>query len=71
MHARNTFGRAEKSVFLPMHVPQCMAKRGKLKKVKKKKKNVLNNLKWNAEQHSNFSKQCRPALQFLGQHSKI
>jgi hypothetical protein len=38
MHARNTFGRAEKSVFLPMHVPQCMAKRGKLKKVKKKKK---------------------------------
>jgi hypothetical protein len=38
MHAKNTFGRAEKSFFLPMHVPQCMAKRGKLKKVKKKKK---------------------------------
>jgi hypothetical protein len=44
MHAKNAFGRAEKSVFLamhcgiflPMHVPQCMAKRGKLKKVKKK-----------------------------------
>jgi hypothetical protein len=29
-------GMAEKSVFLPMHVPQCMAKRGKLKKVKKR-----------------------------------
>ena len=29
-----------------MHVPQCMAKRGKLKK--SKKKNVLNNLKWSA-----------------------
>ena len=30
------FWRAEKLVFLPMHVAQCMAKRGKLKKVKKK-----------------------------------
>jgi hypothetical protein len=37
MHAKNAFGRAEKSIFLPMHVPQCMAKRGKLKKSKKKK----------------------------------
>jgi hypothetical protein len=36
MHAKNAFGRAEKLVFLPMHVPQCMAKIGKLKKVKKK-----------------------------------
>jgi hypothetical protein len=41
MHAKNTFGKAEKSVFLPMHVPQCMAKRGKLKKVKKKKKRMF------------------------------
>jgi hypothetical protein len=54
MHAKNAFGRAEKLVFLPMHVPQCMAKRGKLKKVKKK--NVLNNAKWSAGRHSNFSK---------------
>ena len=46
MHAKNAFGMAEKSFFLPMHVPQCMAKRGKLKK--SKKKNVLNNLKWSA-----------------------
>ena len=37
MHAKNAFGRAEKSVFLPMHVPQCMAKRVKLKKVEKNK----------------------------------
>jgi hypothetical protein len=44
-----------------------MAKRGKLKKsFFLKKKNVLNNPKWSAEQHSNFSKQCQPALQFLG-----
>ena len=64
MHAKNTFERVKKLVFLPMHVPQCMAKRGKLKKVKKK--NVLNNPKWSAERHSNFSKQCQPALQFLG-----
>jgi hypothetical protein len=69
MHAKNTFGGAEKSVFLPMHVPQCMTKRGKLKKVKKK--NVLNNPKWSAGRQSNFSKQCRLALQFLGRHSKI
>jgi hypothetical protein len=38
--------------FLPMHVPQCMAKRGKLKK--SKKKNVLNNPKWSAGRHSNI-----------------
>jgi hypothetical protein len=53
MHAKNTFGRAKKSVFLPMHVPQCMAKRGKLKKVKN---NVLNNPKCSVGRHSNFSK---------------
>jgi hypothetical protein len=69
MHAKNAFGRAEKSVFLPMHVPQFMAKRGKLKK--NQKKNVLNNPKWSAGRHSNFSKQCRPALKFLSRHSKI
>jgi hypothetical protein len=69
MHAKNTFGRAEKSVFLPVHVPQCMAKRGKLKKVKKN--NVLNNPKCSAGRHSNFSKQCRLALQFLSRNSFI
>jgi hypothetical protein len=53
MHAKNTFGRAKKSVFLPMHVPQCMAKRSKLKKVKN---NVLNNPKCSVRRHSNFSK---------------
>jgi hypothetical protein len=66
MHAKNTFGRIEKSVFLSMHVPQCMAKRDKLKK-----KKVLNNPKCSAGQHSNFSKQCQPALQFLSRHSFI
>ena len=30
------FWKGRKISFLPMHVPQCMAKRGKLKKVKKK-----------------------------------
>ena len=63
------FWKAEKSFFLPMHVPQCMAKRGKLKKVKKKKKkkkkNVLNNPKCSVGRHSNFSKQCQPALIYL------
>ena len=63
------FWKAEKSFFLLMHVPQCMAKRGKLKKVKKKKKkkkkNVLNNPKCSVGRHSNFSKQCQPALIYL------
>jgi hypothetical protein len=35
MHAKNAFGMPEKLVFLPMHIPQCIAKKGKLKKVKK------------------------------------
>ena len=53
MHAKNTFGRGEKSVFLPMHVPQCIAKRDKLKK-SQKKKNVLNDQKHSVGRHFNF-----------------
>jgi hypothetical protein len=60
MHAKNTFGRVEKLIFLPMHVPQCMAKRDKLKK--SHKKYVLNDPKHSAGWHFNFSKQCWPAL---------
>ena len=60
MHAKNTFGRAEKLIFLPMHVSNYMAKRGKLKK--SHKKNVLNNPKHSAGRHYNFSTQYWPAL---------
>jgi hypothetical protein len=52
MHAKNTFERVEKLIFLRMHVPQCIAKRGKLKKVKEIF--FLNNPKCSAGRHSNF-----------------
>ena len=47
-----TFGRAENSVFMPMHIQNYMAKKGKLKKSQKNE--VFEFFNHNASRHCDF-----------------